>query len=373
MRIALVHEFLNQFGGGERVFLALKEVFPSADLFAILLDPTQLPEEIQGLKIQTTFLQRWPVWLRRRHRLLLPLYPLVVEQLDLSSYDLVIVDSSSFGKGVLTRADATLVCYCHTPTAFLWHYTQQYLEEQGLSNISKTFVRKILDYLRIWDYQAAQRVDFFVANSKNVQQRIKKYYHRDSEVIYPPLFFHAEDNKRAVGQKRLGSYFLVVSRLSRYKKIDLVISAFRKRPKDQLQIIGQGPDYERLKRMAGPNVKFVGFVSDEMLQKYYQNCRALIFPGEEDFGLVPIEAMAFGKPVIAYQKGGLLESVIENKNGVFFRRTTVSDLLDALERFEKLESRFNPEEIKESIRQFSKEVFQRKMREFIQRVTQKKI
>jgi glycosyltransferase involved in cell wall biosynthesis len=365
MKIALVHEFLNQFGGAERVLLALHEIFPEAPIYALLYEPTKV-KGINPKIIQTSFLQKWPQFLKSRHKLLLPLYPLAVEQFDLSGFDIIISDSNSFAKGILTRSDAIHICYCHTPTAYLWHYFHEYLQEQRLSNITESIVKKMLHRLRIWDYQAAQRVDYFIANSKNVQRRIKKYYGRDSEVIYPPvdienLKLKTQNSKL---QLKTRNYFLIVSRLSAYKRVDLAIRAFNKF-KERLIVIGEGSELFRLKKMAKSNIEFLGFQSDEKIKDYYQNCRAFIFPGEEDFGLTPIEAMACGKPVIAYKKGGVLESVIENKTGVFFQEPTAESLLDAINRFKKIESQFNPSQIRKQAEKFDKKIFQKKIKEFI--------
>jgi glycosyltransferase involved in cell wall biosynthesis len=371
MKVALIHEFFNQFGGGERVFSALKEIFPKADIYSLLIDENRVLTEFGELSIHTSFLQKLPGFLRKRHKLLLPFYPYAAEQFNLSSYDLVISDSNSFAKGVLTKPETIHICYCHTPTGYLWHYYREYLEEQRLSNISKTIVSKLLHKLRIWDAQAAHRVDYFIANSKNVQKRIKKYYNRDSVVIYPPVDLDKlkPETKNTKSQPKDGNFFLIVSRLSPYKKINLAIEAFNKLPRERLKIVGEGSELENLKRLARPNIEFIGYVPDERLKEYYENCRALIFPGEEDFGITPVEAMAFGKPVIAYKKGGVLESVIDGKTGVFFEKPTSSNLLDALNVFKEKEKQFEASIIKKQAEKFDKAVFQKKIRQFISEVT----
>jgi len=375
VKVALVHEFLNQLGGGERVLMALSEIFPQADIYALLSNQETASRVINKNKLHFSFLQKLPDFLKKRHKILLPLYPFAVEQFDLSSYDLIISDSSSFAKGVITRPDSVHICYCHTPTGYLWHYTHQYVAEQGLSNLSKLFVYKMLNSLRVWDQQAAQKVDYFIANSKNVQQRIKKYYHRDSLVIYPPLMLKGWNLKpnsscRTLGEK---NYFLIVSRLSPYKKIDLAIKVFNLLPEEKLIIVGKGKDYLRLKKISRSNIKFAGFVPDELLKDYYQNCLALIFPSEEDFGLVPVEAMSFGKPVIAYQKGGVLETVTEGETGVFFKEPNVSSLLRAIKRFKsyKRKGKLKPETIKRATQKFSQEVFSKKIIAFVDLVCKK--
>lgn len=368
MKVALVHEFLNQFGGGERVLIALKEIFPDAPIYALLLDHQKLPEELTNAQIRVSYLQKWPSFLRKRHKLLLPFYPKAVEQFDLSAFDLIISDSSSFGKGVLTRPDAIHICYCHTPTGYLWHYTEEYLKEQKLSNISVAVAKRILRNLRIWDFQAAQRVDYFIANSKNVQKRIKKYYKRDSEVIYPPVDMSEIRNQKLDSSKIKKDYFLVVSRLSAYKKVDLTIKAFNRLPNEKLKIIGIGSQLNNLKKLAKSNIEFLGFQPDEKLKGYYKNCRALIFPAEEDFGITPIEAMAFGKPIIAYNKGGVLESMVENKTGVFFNKPNVDSLLDAINGFKKRENKFITEEIIKQAEKFDKKVFQDKIKKIVEKV-----
>ncbi|MCX6806779.1 MAG: glycosyltransferase [Candidatus Berkelbacteria bacterium] len=364
MKVALVHEFLNQFGGGERVLLALKELYPEADIFAILVNQENLPKQFDNFKIKTSFLQKWPDFLKNRHKLLLPFYPLAVEQLNLSSYDLIISDSSSFGKGILSRPDATHICYCHTPTGYLWHYSNEYLKEQRLSNFSKSIVKLSLTKLRVWDYTAAQRVDYFVANSKNVQKRIKKYYCRDSEVIYPPV-----DVSSIKSSHEKGDYFLIVSRLSTYKKIDLAIRVFNHLPKQKLKIIGTGSELDNLKQSAKSNTEFLGFQTDEDLKKYYSGCKALIFPAEEDFGITPVEAMAHGKPVIAYGEGGTKESIVEGKTGLFFDKKNPESLLECVNKFLKTENKFNPKTIQKHAQKFDKKIFQEKIKKFVNKVT----
>lgn len=361
MKIAIIHEFLTDLGGAERVLRVFLEMFPEAKLYVLVKNKTFPGDILNKPDITTSFLQKLPSFIRRHHKFLLPFYPIAVENFDLSSFDLVISNSNSFAKGVIVPQNCLHVCYCHSPTRYLWDYTHQYLKEQGLSNILHPFVIKLLDKLRIWDFQAAQRVDYFIANSKNIQKRIQKYYRRKSVVIYPPVDLLKFPLNLKPKRK---SYFLAVARLSPYKKIDLLINVFSKL-KETLIVIGTGSELKKLKKQSPKNVIFLGYVPDEKLSKYYQNCRALIFPQEEDFGIVPVEAMATGKPVIAYRKGGAEETVIDQKTGLFFESQNEKDIYQAIKRFQKLEDKFDPKEIRKRAEKFSKEIFKKKIKEFI--------
>ena len=351
MRIALVHDYLTQFGGGERVLSALCEFFPEAPIFTLIYDEKGSGGVFKDRKIHTSFLQKIP-GSKKYFRGLIWLMPLAIEQFDLSGFDMVISVSHSYGKGIITKPSIKHICYCLTPTRYLWH-------NPGLP--LKPFSQLILNYLRKWDYQAAQRPDFFIADSKNVQQRIKKYYNRESEVIYPPIDtekFHISENKK--------SYFLMVGRMVPYKRFDIAIEAFSNLPQEQLLIIGDRPLYSKFKLMNKfrvRNIKFLGRVSDSELPKYYTNCKALIFPQEEDFGIVPVEAMASGRPVIAYRAGGAEETVIENENGLFFNEQTLESMVSAIKTFD--DKKFNSQKIKENAQKFDKEIFKSKIRKLI--------
>jgi glycosyltransferase involved in cell wall biosynthesis len=357
MKVALVHDFLNQWGGAERVLLALHEMYPEAPIFTLMHDSSRTKEHFAGLDIRPSFLQR--PFIARLRKYTLPLYPLAVESFDLKQYDLVISSSNSYAKGVLTGPETVHICYCHTPTAYLWSWTHQYLAEQRLSKLSSPLVRLLLYNHRQWDRLAAERVDEWVANSKNVQERIKKYYRKDSTVIYPPV-----DVDRFSISTETAEYYLFVGRLSGYKRVDLVIEAFN-RLKQPIYIVGEGDERERLARLARPNITFKGWLSDEEVAVYLSRCRALIFPVEEDFGIVPVEAMAAGRPVIAFGRGGALETVVDGKTGVFFDLQTVDSLVAAVRHFQKNETSFHPRSIRAHALKFDRSVFSDRMRRFI--------
>jgi glycosyltransferase involved in cell wall biosynthesis len=368
MRVAIVHYWLVNRRGGERVVEALCELFPQADLFALVADRKTLSSELQKHRLTTSFLQKLP-GSRKWHRHMLPLYPLAVEQLDLRGYDLVISSESGPAKGVLTGPETCHICYCHTPMRYLWNMYHEYLSGSGLGSLGKLAFGLTAHYLRLWDQASAARVDHFVANSHTVAARIRKYYRRDAEVIYPPV--------DVIGGQAAGhteSYYLVVGQLANYKRIDLAIAACNNLARE-LRVVGVGEEYQRLRRIAGGTVRFLGTISDEEVRKQYAQCRALLFPGEEDFGIVPVEAQASGRPVIALGKGGAMETVVgmdgdeptrpEQSTGVFFEEPTASALVEAIRKFEAVEHRFSPCFIRDHAEQFDKQHFLNKMGTFV--------
>lgn len=279
--------------------------------------------------------------------------PLAVEKFDLSEYDLVISDSAAFSKGVITKPEALHVCYCHTPTRYAWDDSHKYVREFNMSILAKIFVPFFMNYLRLWDREAAYRVDKFICNSNFVAKRIDKYYKQKATVIYPPVdaeFF-------IPSFKPADNYFLMVGRLLVYKRFDIAIEAFN-RLELPLKIIGDGPERKKLKKMANWNIEFLGELEGEKLREYYQNCRALVFPQEEDFGIVALEAMACGRPVIAYQGGGALESIKQGETGLFFNEQTVGSLIEAVKSFQP--EKFNPKLIRQHALKFDKEIFKKK-------------
>jgi len=355
MKIALVHEYLTQLGGGEKVLQAFCEMFPEAPIYTLIYDDKATRGVFKDKKIHTSFLQKIP-GSKRFFRSLIPLMPLAVEQFNLSGFDLVISVSHSYGKGIITRPGTKHICYCLTPTRYLWFTPTLMHELWGHSaaiTLLKPFLYPLLTYLRTWDYQAAQRPDCFIADSETVRQRIKKYYNRDSEVVYPPVDigrFHISDRPK--------NYFLMTSRMVPYKRFDVAIEAFSKLPEEKLLVIGDWPVYSRLKtrnRYKTGNIEFLGRVSDDELPRYYAECKAIIFPQEEDFGIVPVEAMAAGRPVIAFRAGGVLETVIEGETGLFFEEQTPESLAEAVKSFD--ETKFDPEKIRRHAEKFDKSVF----------------
>lgn len=343
MRVALVHDYLTQFGGAERVLKVLMDVFPHAPVYTLLHDPRVTRELLDASRIRSSFLERVP-FARSRHRFFPLVMPLVVEQFDLSRYDLVISASHSFGKGVLTRPDTLHISYCFTPMRYAWDDSHRYVREFDVPEWLRALIPFALTYVRVWDTHAADRVDRFVAISEFVAQRIRKYYGRSASVLYPPV-----DCARFHIVPSSSDRFLIVSRLLPYKRIDLAIEAFNTL-KLPLDIVGTGPEEERLRGLAGPTVTIHGFLPDERVQEMYAQCRAFVFPQEEDFGITLLEAAASGRPAVAYAGGGALETVVEGETGVFFREQTSAALAAAVS--ELLQRKFHPARIRAHALQF---------------------
>jgi glycosyltransferase involved in cell wall biosynthesis len=354
-RIALVHDYLLRIGGAERVLKVLHEMFPEAPIYAVVYDEKFTREYLGDVKIYSTFLQKLPLFLRKLYKYFVFLIPAAIEHLDLSDFDIVISSCSAFSKGVITKPGTVHISYCHTPTRFLWDWTHNY------TNI---FAGIIFHFLRFWDRAASARVDFFIANSKHVARRIKKFYGRESAVIYPPAYIPTA--RQHTNQQGGGSYYLIVSRLNPYKKIDIAIEAFKKLG-FPLIIIGEGPSINRLLQMArgSANIKFVGYQPDRNIFLYYQNCKALIFPGEEDFGISMVEAMSFGKPVLALREGGATEILIEGMTGEFFDEPHPVVLADGVRRLLLNYNNYSPILIKKRAEKFSRDTFEREMLDFI--------
>jgi len=356
MRVALVHDYLNQYGGAERVLEAFCEIWPEAPIFTLVYDKRRTGCAFEGRRIKTSFLQKVPL-VRSHHRPFLMLMPLAIEQFDFSKYDLVISDSASFAKGVITRPETLHICYCHTPTRYVWDDSQKYINEFSYPKLIKRFVPPFLNYLRLWDEAASARPDVYLANSRFVASRIKKYYGRRAEVICPPV-----KTRRFYLSGKNNDYFLMLARFLPYKKIDLAIAAFNKLGWP-LKIIGDGPDRRHLRKIAGPNIEFTGLVAEKELPNYFAHCRAFIFPQEEDFGISAVEAMAAGRPVIAFRGGGALEIVEEGKTGIFFDEQTPEALIGALKKFNPVD--FNARYISQQAERFDKEVFKDKIKKFV--------
>ncbi|TAK96629.1 glycosyltransferase family 4 protein [Patescibacteria group bacterium] len=370
LKIALVHDFLTEYGGAERVLEVLVEMFPQAPIYTLLYDREKMRGAFKGKIIYTSFLQKLPRWLRRRRQLLLPFLPTAPETFNLREFDLVISSSGAWSKGIVTKLNTKHVAYVHSPMRFAWDYNEKYLVDNRREKIG-FFVRPLLSYVRLWDREAADRPDFLIANSKYTHSRIQKYYRRESAVIYPPIN-NDRLNQEVVDEKRENNkmaqqYFLVVSRLSPYKKVELVVEAFNKLELP-LVVIGEGKERHRLEKLAGKTIQVLGWKSDREVQNYYQNARALIFPTLDDFGLTMVEAMSQGTPVIAFRKGGALEIIEEGVTGEFFNAQTPEVLADGVRRFMEKESQYNREKIKECARQFSKERFKREMLDFLKSI-----
>ncbi len=329
MRVALVHYWLTNMRGGERVLEAFCEMFPQADIFTHVVDRSKLSDTLNHHEIKTTFVSKLP-FAKSQYQKYLPFMPRALEELDLSDYDLIISSESGPAKGVITRPDAFHLCYCHSPMRYIWDLYPHYLGGAGF--LARQAFPGIAHRLRTWDVTSAARVDQFVANSRFVKRRIEKFYRRDSEVIHPPVAVSefAEAQTDAPGE-----YYLAAGELVGYKRFDLVVDAFTKLKKP-LIVVGDGEQRKTLEKRAGDTVKFVGRVSFSELKQRFGACKALIFPGEEDFGIVPVEVMAAGRPVIAYGRGGALDTIVDGKTGILFNEQTLESLIDAVEAFEKV-------------------------------------
>lgn len=359
MRIALVHDYLVQYGGAERVLEALCELFPRAPIYTLVYDEKSMHGAFQDRMIRTSFLQKIPL-ARSKHRLFPLLMPLAIEDFDLNKYDLVISTSNSYAKGV--NAPGMHICYCHTPMRYAWDDCHKYLREFGYPGFLKKMVPFAMNYIRMWDRISAERVTHYIANSQCVANRIKKYYRKDSAVIYPPV-----DVSRFSMSDKIDDYFLIISRLLPYKRFDVAVEAFRDLG-IPLKIIGGGPDENRLKKIAGnsSNIEFLGRLPDNEVVEYFSKCQAFVFPSEEDFGIVQVEAMASGRPVIAYRAGGALEVVRENETGLFFDEQTPESLKETLKKFKS--ENFDPRTIRAYAEKFDKDIFKDRIAKFIEGV-----
>ncbi len=363
MRVAIVHYWLVGMRGGEKVLEELCRLYPDADIFTHVHDPARTSALINGHRITTTYISRLP-FARKLYQKYLPLMPSALEELDLTGYDLVISSESGPAKGVITHPNAVHVCYCHSPMRYLW---DQYHTYRGNASRATRLVMSLtMPMLRAWDVASAARVDHFIANSSFIARRIAKSYRRDSEVIFPPVDLEAFQ----IAPDPSADFYFYIGQLVPYKRVDLAVAACTRLGR-KLVIVGTGSEEARLRAMAGPTVEMRGWASNEDLRSLYQNCRALLFPGEEDFGIVPLEAMAAGRPVIAYGSGGALDTVVEGHTGVFFDRQTPDDLMAAIERFETIEGTFVPQEIRRHARGFGRDVFRRKIKDFIDRALAK--
>jgi len=355
MRLAIVHDWLKNIGGAERVLIELHKIFPEAPIYTLFYDKQFVQKWLPDADIRASFLQRIPL-ISKSYILFSWLMPTAIESFDLSEFDEVLSSSAIFSKGLILKPSTKHICYCYSPTRFLWDWHAEYSKNKTLSMVGSLYQH----FLRLWDRASADRVDQFVAISKTVQSRIKKYYRRDSIVIYPSAsFLSVEPPARllARGQKFcLNNYYLIVARLHAYKNIDIAIEAFNKLDYP-LVIIGDGPDKERLKRLADDKTTFLGEVDDSTLAEYYVSCRAFIMSQEEDFGLTPIEAMSFGKPVVALRRGGALETIVEGQTGEFFDDPIPEALVDAIRRLNENYASYNPEIIKTQASLFSSEKF----------------
>lgn len=356
MKVAIIHYWLVGMRGGEKVIEALCEMYPQADIFTHVYVPEMVSERIRRHRVITTFINALPSP-ARRYKTYLPLMPLALEQLDLSSYELVISSESGPAKGIIARPDAVHVCYCHTPMRYIWNMYHEYRD--GAGRLTRLLMPPLAHYLRMWDVTTAQRVDSFVANSATVARRINRYYGLDATVIHPPV---DTGSFSIAPEAELGDYYLMAGELVSYKRPDLAVQAFNEM-KLKLVVIGGGEMLDQIRRLAGPAVTVMGPQPFDVLKRHYAQCRALIFPGEEDFGMVPVEAMASGRPVVAFGRGGATETVADGSTGVFFAEQTVSAISAAVQRLSDI--KMSPEKIAAHAGEFGREQFFRKMRQHI--------
>lgn len=357
MKIAIIADWLTNYAGAENVISAFYERYPDSKIFTTLFNPDKM-KELSNANVETSFIQNIP-GAKNHHTWFLSLMPLAIETFDLSKYNVVLSSSHSIAKGVITKPETMHVCYCHTPMRYAWDDFHTYIRESHFPWLIKKMIPGQISKIRLWDRVSADRVDYFIANSSYVAKRIKKYYQRDSEVIYPPV----DGSQFNLIKNPTEDYYLSVGRLIPYKKFDLLVETFNQNGK-KLKIAGTGGEMKKLKNIAKNNIEFLGYVSDEKLTELYQNCRAFLFPQIEDAGIAPLEAMSSGRPVIAMQAGGALDINIEGETGIFFQEQTIDSLSKAIEKFEKMQ--FQPEKIRQHALQYDTKEFQKKINAFIE-------
>lgn len=358
LKVAIVHDWLVSYAGADRVVDCMHHVFPDAPIYTLVYDKEKMPTWFRDYDIRTTWIQKLP-FATKLYKKLLPLMPGAFEALDLSEYDLVLSSSSSCSKGVITRPDAVHICYCHTPIRYVWDFYYTY--RANANPLVRAVMPSQMHKLRQWDKCAADRVDYFIANSRYIAQRIKKYYRRDSDVIYPCVHI----NQRPFVEKE--DFYLVVGRFTWYKRIDLAVAACTKLGR-RLVVIGTGDEESRLKAMAGPTVEFKGGgLSDEEVRGYYLRAKAFLFPGEEDFGITPVEAQSAGTPVLAFGRGGACETVEDGRTGLLFHAQTVESLAECIEKFEAEGVACSKEEIRAHSLSFSEARFEEELRAYCER------
>jgi glycosyltransferase involved in cell wall biosynthesis len=346
-------------GGAESVLMAIKSLFPEAPVYTTVYNPDKMPECMASWDIRTSFIQNLPAG-KTKYQMYLPFMPTAIEQLNFENYDLVISSNHSVIKGIVTRPDALHLCYCHSPIRYAWDLYHRYLGAVEVKGWQKPLIPWLMNYIRLWDAVSANRVDVFVANSHHVRKRIAKFYRREATVIYPPV---ATDLFTPNGQKDDG-FYLMVGRIVGYKRHDLAVEAFNQNGRP-LVIIGDGPERAKLEPLAAPNIRFLGRQPEAVVRDHLQRCRAFIFPGEEDFGIAPVEAISCGRPIIAYGRGGALETVCDGLSGIFFQETTAQSLNEALERAEG--KVWQAELIAEQAKRFSYERFLQEFTQIVDR------
>ncbi len=362
LKTAIIHDWLSSYAGSERVVESFTNLWPDADVFTLF---NFLNEEEQKIILKekipnTSFIQNLP-FARKSYRKYLPLFPYAIEQFDITGYDLIISSSHAVAKGIITSPGQLHICYCHTPIRYAWDLTFQYLKESGMEKgLTGLVTRSILHYIRMWDVSSANRVDHFIANSEHIARRINKVYRREAEVIYPPV-----DTDKFECFEYKENYYLTASRFVPYKKIGLIVEAFSKMPDKKLLVIGAGPDEEKIKKKAGFNIEFLGYQKPDQMKIHMQKAKAFVFAAEEDFGIVPIEALSCGTPVIAFNKGGTAETIQDGVTGIHFSIQTTEAIQNAVVRFENTQNSFDPAILSEYAKRFDRSIFETRIKDFV--------
>jgi glycosyltransferase involved in cell wall biosynthesis len=362
LKTAIVHEWLVNYAGSERCVESFTNIWRDAPVYTLVdfLNEDERRIILKGRKANTSFIQKLPL-ARTQHRKYLPLFPLAIEQFDLNAYDLVLSSSHAVAKGVLTNSHQLHICYCYTPMRYAWDLYHIYLKEAGLlSGISGLAAKMILHKLRTWDIISSNRVDHFIAISNHISKRIKKTYNRDSVVIYPPVDVHLFES-----QSDKENFYLTASRMVSYKRIDIIVEAFSAMPDKKLIVIGDGPEMRKIKSKAGKNIEILGYQDFASLKSYMQKAKAFIFAAEEDFGIIAVEAMACGTPVIALNKGGVSETVSDNNTGILFNQQSPESIKEGVLQFELIQDKFDPAIIRAHSLQFGRNIFEEKLKQFI--------
>ena len=362
MKIAIVHEWFAEYAGSERVVESFTNLWPDADVFALvdLLNEDERRIILKSKRPITSFIQKMP-FAKTKHRYYLPLFPLAIERFDFTGYDIIISSSHAVTKGLKKTPNQLHISYCHSPMRYAWDNTELYLDQANISKGLKGFTaRKIINYLRKWDLKTASRPDFLIANSKFIAGKIKRIYNREADVIYPPV-----DVNKFDCVKEKGDYFLTASRMVPYKRVDLMVEAFSKMTDKKLKVVGQGSEFKNIKNNVTPNIELLGYKNDKELKTLLQKARAFVFAAEEDFGITVVEAMACGTPVIALNKGGTAETVIDSKTGILFNSQNVKSIKGAVLQFEDKAGLFNPQIISDHAGQFNREIFEGKIKEYV--------
>jgi glycosyltransferase involved in cell wall biosynthesis len=361
-KTAIVHEWLVNYAGSEKCVESFINIWPEADVFALVdfLNEDERNTILKGKHAKTSFIQHLP-YAEKQHRKYLPLFPRAIETFKLSEYDLIISSSHSVAKGVRTKNNQLHICYCHTPMRYAWDEADYYLSEANLTRgIKGSLARYMIDYLRKWDVKSANNVNFFIANSLHIANKIKRIYNRGADVIYPPV-----DIKKFPVVIKKENFYLTASRLVPYKRIDLIVDSFKKMPDKKLVVIGSGPEKEKIKNKSTPYIDILGYQDFETLRDYMQKAKAFIFAAEEDFGIVPIEALSCGTPVIALNKGGTAETIQDGITGIHFAEQHTDDIIDAVERFENTQKSFDAFKLHKYAEQYDRSIFEKNIRNFV--------